>query len=58
MNIHIIYKKDIYTFRVNHYLNEYKIIICVYIEVHVKSDHIHSGSNNNVIRTSAGLAKF
>lgn len=56
--MNIIYKKDIYTFRVNHYLNEYKIITCVYIEVHVKSDHILSGSNNNVIRTPAGLAKF
>lgn len=57
MNIHIP-KKDLYTFTLNHYSNEYKVITCMYIEVLVKSDHIFTGSNSNVIRTPTMLAKF
>lgn len=47
-----------HTFRINHYSNACKISSCVYKEVHMKSNHILSGSNNNVIRTPEVLAKF
>ena len=48
-----------HTFRMNHYSNVCKISSCVDEEVHMKSDHIRSGSNNNVIRTpEVSSAKF